>query len=202
MQTEMNAVASHELEMEMKKFNIDFLLKSDIPEDEYLSVEIDIDCPFTLDSIMQNHVLTRKVKRGTVYYLSFLKNKRDMLTLKLACKVPRDFAEIYFESFCHQMINSTRANTFPDLCWIMSEGTKNTDLDQVFTQVREGIKLGDLTNILPSKFIDDMIEVMHVLNHGIIEGIMSDGIVYGPYIFNKKNLLQLSEYFENGLLKS
>ena len=199
MQTEMCLTQAEELEKEIKKFNINFLLKKDIPKEEYLAVEIDIDCPFNLEMI-DEWVLTRTVKRGTIYYISFIKNERDNLTMKVACKVPKEFAEIYFESFSFQMRNSIRANTFPDLCWILSEGTKNTDLDQIFTEVRKDIKLGDLTNILPSKFTDDLVEVAHVLNQGLIEGILSDGIVYGPFIFNEYDLIKLSKYDDKGRL--
>ena len=189
------------LEKEMKKLNVYYIPTSEIPDEQYLAVEVDIDCPFNVE-MMKDVALTRKVFRGTVYHIIFLKNERDMLTLKVACKAPKDFIELYFESFMHQMKNSVRCTAFPDLTWINSDGTTNKDLDQVITEVRKDSILGDLTNALPSKFVDDFVEMMHVLNQGLIEGILSDAIVYGPYIFSKDQLLSVAKYSENNQLVS
>lgn len=186
----------------MKKLDLHFVSKDEIQEEQYLAVEVDVDAPFSdhLQLVMDGKALKRRCFRGTVYYILIEENERGYITLKVACKVPKDFGEIYFESFMHQMKNSIRANAYPDFCWLHSDGTTNKDLAQVATELREGAILGDLTNILPSKFADDFAEMMHVLNQGLIAGILEDGIIYGPFIFNRTQLNAKTKFSETGEL--
>lgn len=184
---------------QMKKDGIDFLLKTSLPKNQYLCVEVDIDCPFNL-VMLNDQLLTRTVHRGSKYYVSFEENERNNLTMKIGTNIPKDYCDIYFESFMHQTRNSVRATTFADLCWIHSEGSKNEDIELAYTEPRENIILGDLTNVLPSKFVDDFVEMIHIFNQNIFDGLFRDAIIYGPFVFSKEQFLSKLKYNEQDVL--
>lgn len=167
------------LEAEMKKLNVDIVRKDSLKnEGGVLFVEVDIDCEINLD-FMAEHCMIKKVMRGSVYYVVFDDKTKDKLTMRIGVELPKDYMNIYGNS-----LNTLRqiATTFPDLCWIHSEGTTPNTLNEVETKLRPDSVMGDLTWVLPSKFVDDFVEMMHTLNQSIISGLMQDAIVYGPYV--------------------
>lgn len=101
-----------------------------------------------------------------------------------ATEVPKDFF------LTHRMSDTVFFTTFPDLCWLYSDGTTPENVVEVFTEARVGkeYKPGDLSWHLPSKYMDDLIEMIHTLNPTFMSGLMQDCIVYGPYI---KSSIQL-----------
>lgn len=174
------------LEKEMKKLNVDFILKSDIDETKrYLAVEVDIDCEVNVD-FMNEIAMRKSVLRGSKYYVTFGTPRVGTLTMKIGVELPQDFIDV-FASADFDMLK-IKATTFPDLCWIHAEGTTNQTLNEVSTKLRTDAVVGDLTWILPSKFVDDFVEMMHTLNQGIIGGLMQDAIIYGPIILAKEEL--------------
>lgn len=177
------------LEAEMKKLHLDIIPKSSINDQvKYLSVEVDIDCEVNLD-FMSDLALRKKVMRGSEYYVTFHTNKAGTLTMKIGVQLHQDFIDVYGNDTLEVL--KIKATTFPDLCWIHSEGTTPRTLTEVSTQVREGVELGDLTWVMPSKFVDDYVEMMHTLNQGIISGLMQDAIIYGPIILKKDQLVSV-----------
>lgn len=179
-----------QLEAEMKKLNVDFVYESEIPKTRHLCVEVDIDCDVVLPDAFKHDALLmrKKVMRGSQYYVAFLDENPGTLTLKIGVELPKDFIEVY-KSADFDML-TVLATTFPDLCWIHAEGTTPQTLTEVSTVVREGVLMGDLTWVLPSKFVDDFVEMMHTLNQGIIGGLMQDAIIYGPFILGEEETLK------------
>lgn len=175
-----------ELEKEMKKLRVDIVSKTEIPDDKFFTIEADIDCEVDV-AFMKELVMTKKVMRGSIYYVTFENRKPGTLTMKIATLLSSDFRFTYAKAEWDQL--GVLANTFMDLCWIHSEGTTSKTLGEVITEKREGIQTGDLTWTLPSKFIDDFVEMMHTLNQSIISGLMQDAIIYGPYILSKEDLV-------------
>jgi hypothetical protein len=182
-ESELNEIK--ELEAEMKKLNLYMINKSEISDDYYLAVEVDIDCVVKLP-FMKTLALAKKVMRGSTYYVTFDDSKDGTLTLKIGVKLPKDFIHTYKSTDFSAL--GIRATTFPDLCWINSNGTTNQTLEEVVTKQRDNVEVGDLTWTLPSKFVDDFVEMMHTLNLSIISGLMQDAIIYGPFIYSKKRI--------------
>lgn len=78
------------------------------------------------------------------------------------------------------------ATTFADYCFLSADGTSAETKLEVDTPMDPDSHLGDLTWVLPSKFADDLIEVMHVLNSTLLHGVLEHGIIYGPYLLERK----------------
>lgn len=175
-----------ELEAEMKKLNVYFVNKADIDSTKkYFVIEADIDCEIQID-FMKEFALTKKVMRGSVYYVTFEKLRLETLTMRIGVELPKDFENVYGKADFGQL--PVIATTFMDLCWIHSDGTTSQTLNEVSTVLRDGAQLGDLTWVLPSKFVDDFVEMMHTLNQSIISGLMQDAFLYGPFIFSKEEI--------------
>lgn len=169
------------LEKEMNKLKVDIVEKTSVNLDKmrgFLYVEVDIDCPIKID-FMADYVMTKKVQRGSTYYVVFDEKQTEKLTMRIGVEIPLDYSEVYAASINRL---EPRATTFPDLCWIHAEGTTPQTLHEVATKLRDGAIIGDLTWVLPSKFVDDFVEMMHTLNQSIIAGLMQDAIIYGPYV--------------------
>ena len=162
---------------QMKEYGVEFILDKNFEiKDNILKVECDIDVHLGLDWV--NSCLLKKVtKRGTDFYCSFNQTETK-LTISFFTKCP---AEYY--STINLSNSPTYFTTFMDMCWLYSEGTTNENVGEVATEVRkeEGYKAGDLTWALPSKFVDDFVEMVHTINPDFMSGLMQDAIVYGPY---------------------
>lgn len=171
------------LEKEMKKLHVDFVEISSIDESKkFFSVEVDIDCEVNVD-FMKHIAMRKRVMRGDEYFVTFGTPRVGTLTMKIGVELSQDFVDVFSKTDLDML--PIKATTFPDLCWINAQGTTNQTLDEVSTKIREGATKGDLTWILPSKFVDDFVEMMHTLNQGIIGGLMQDAIIYGPIILAK-----------------
>jgi hypothetical protein len=173
-----------ELEQEMKKMNVSFVPKSEMENKgvkNWLAVEVDIDCELDIE-FMKDYVLKKKVYRGSEYFVVFEHSLKDKLQMRIGVELPEDYHRIYAKTI-QASVHDIIATTFPDLCWIHSEGTTEKTLHEVSTKLRDNALKGDLTWVLPSKFVDDFVEMMHTLNLSIISGLMQDAIVYGPYIY-------------------
>jgi len=175
-----------ELEKEMKKMNVEMIEKKIVEAEgkkDWLAVEVDIDCELDIE-FMKDYILRKKVERGSIYYVAFDHEKKDKLVMRIGVELPKDFYEVYHKTV-QNSVHEIKATTFPDLCWIHAQGTTSQTLNEVSTKLRERAVVGDLTWVLPSKFVDDFIEMMHTLNHSIISGLMQDAIIYGPYIYKQ-----------------
>ena len=142
--------------------------------DDTIHVECDLDINLNLEWV-NNCVLTKITKRNTKMYCTF-EQQAEKLIIRFATILPKDFKRTYHPVYGHQI-----CTTFVDLCWLYSEGTTTQSLEEVETQPREGVATGDLTWLLPSRFTDDLIEMIHTINPEFMSGLMRDAIVYGPY---------------------
>lgn len=118
----------------------------------------------------------------------------DVLHFAIHTELPRSALDYYPTRLNRKdgRLPPVIATTFADFCWVVSEGTTRENVEQVKTPVPSMIKfeqneimrpvvLGDLSWALPSKFADDLIECMHALNTTVLEGILEDAVMYGPF---------------------
>lgn len=180
-------MTEEELKVIMKDGGLDMLdlskYKDDVDNLLLYGVEVDIDIDIDMSNFIKKDIaLSRQTSRGTLVYILF--NYANG-TLRLEIKTP--IADGYSAFFSTLEGQRKIATTFPDMCWIHSEGTTPENKDEVMTKYREDCELGDLSWITPSKFADDFIEAMHIANQTLFEGILQEAIVYGPYI-QKENL--------------
>lgn len=128
-------------------------------------------------SSMENLAIEKKTKRDTSIYAEGFKCNDDGLLSFEVWSIPP-------ESLYRFMIpNDPKvATTFPDFCWTLSHGTTAYTEIEVNTKIDSRAEKGDLTWILPSKFCDDFIEIMHALNLTVLEGAMQDAVIYGPFL--------------------
>lgn len=159
----------------MKQYGVDFEINKDFKIDgPTLSVQCDLDVNLGLDWV-NDCVLTKITKRGTQMHCRFLQFT-DKLIITFETKVPS-----YFDSTTKIVGEKVYATTFPDLCWLYSEGTTAQTMEEVVTKPRFEYNPGDLMWLLPSRFVDDLIEMIHTINPEFMSGLMQDAIVYGPY---------------------
>lgn len=172
--------------MEEKKD--DFLKKLEANDIKIISKkEVSMDCPIRIDvdSMLGVRIdeftkhdvfLNIKSSRGANYYIDLFEDDN-----RFCLKIMTDMPKAYYGYHHSNVDNDTIANTFADFCWIYSEGTNDLNKDEVDTHYRDGVVLGDLTWVLPSKFSDDIIEVLHIFNQRVANGILEDAIIYGPF---------------------
>lgn len=164
---------------QMKQYGVELEINKNFHiEGNTLSVECDLDIQLGLDWI-DHCILTKITKRNTKMHVTF-RQQESKLVLTFVCQVPKEFTD-----------NITRISplrkyctTFPDFCWLSGEGTTNTSLAEVATVPRDSEQFppGDLLWALPSRFADDLIEMVHTINPEFMSGLMQDAIIYGPYV--------------------
>lgn len=126
-------------------------------------------------------VIYKQTKRGSLIFLDNFRLENGLFKFNISAPIHRSFADVYSEIESADII----ATSFVDFCWMISDGTTAKNAIEVDTPFRDKANLGDLTQVLPSKFADDLIEAMHSLNIDFFEGILSDTNLYGPYFFYK-----------------
>ena len=161
-----------EIEKEMKDMGCELVLDPIQLVGEHLMVQCDIDIKCEGVSWLNNATLIKTTKRNTKFYCTFNQSE-NRLTINFFTKVPDYFKCNYDKVF---------GTTFPDLCWIYSSGTTAENKIEVATEFRSDAIPSDLTWILPSKFVDDLIEMLHTVNPTFMAGLMQDAVVYGPYL--------------------
>lgn len=121
-----------------------------------------------------------KTKRQTELKAGSFHWDSDVLYFEVVTRIPDRESKFYDNSSDVCIVTS-----FPDFCWRLSHGTTPENVDQVSTRIDKEmrdrrVELGDLTWAIPSKFADDLIELLHVLNSTVFEGILDEAIIYGP----------------------
>ena len=121
--------------------------------------------------------VARTTKRGTRFYAGDIEysNETGIIKFQAGTSVPENYISIV--KYIHKKMIGT---TFADFCFLSSDGTKFHTVDQCSTPFREDCEPGDLTWLLPAKFVDDMVEIMNVKNNHILCGTMQEAIIYGP----------------------
>lgn len=164
---------------ELKELNVEVKSSHEKikPTRPMLTVEVEI--LSDTDAGLNQLRFERMTKRGTLVHFWGFSHDPERKILKM--NISTEVGEAFLKTHGYLTSPVQIANTFSDFCWIMSEGTKNESLLEVKTPLREGkVELGDLTWVLPSKFADDLIEAVHVMNATVLEGMMMDAILYGP----------------------
>ena len=161
------------------KVRFDFIeehhMKEEIGDQNVISVEVDThvgkleNWPEDLEKV----IMARTTNRGTRVYAGNIKYNKEsgVISFDVGTCVPRYITKIEERNI---------GTTFPDLCWLLSEGTTRQNVDQSQTKFREDAEFGDLTWLLPAKFCDDLVEAMHIMNSWILEGSLYQAIIYGP----------------------
>lgn len=153
-------------------------------ENHHLSVDVEVFVGKDLNEDFQKAAETlgevfvaRTTKRGTRFYAGDINYdpKSGLVTFKAGTVVPDYFVERF-----NFLKKGKIGTTFADFCFLSADGTKFHTKDQSSTPFREDSTPGDLTWVLPSKFVDDMVEMMSIMNNLILGGTMQEAILYGP----------------------
>lgn len=161
---------------QMKQYGVELEINPSFQlEGNILSVECDVDVILDLPWINQA-VLTKITKRGTKMYVNF-RQQPNKLVIVFSSLVPKEYSNY------RNNVSTKFCTTFPDFCWLHGEGTTAKNIIEVETIPRdqELFVPGDLLWSLPSRFADDLIELVHTINPDFMSGLMQDCIVYGPY---------------------
>jgi hypothetical protein len=147
-----------------------------------IAVDVDIhvsdETAAVLKESFKDVVLARYTQRKTALHVrNFNVDRPNTFGFLIETEVPECFVKL-------DMMRPSQlvCTTFPDFCWLLSNGTTAATKLEVQTKIREEALLGDLTWVLPSKFADDLIEVMHCLNMEVLEGALQDAVLYGPIL--------------------
>lgn len=187
MTNEKNQDALKELEKELSEIGLELIKQADVEGNYGLGIEIDLDTEVDYSHLVEADFIMRKLtKRKDFFYITLKSYNKDIkrLTLFVGAPISEDIFNYYKETNLNKIIGTN----FPDLCWYFSEGTTLDTVGETETTFREDAKMGDLTWYLPSRMIDNFIEIMHTMNHSFLQGLMQDTICYGPYLMSDKNI--------------
>ena len=173
-------------EQELKKFGLTELTKKEFKDalraaKVMISVEGQTLCedPVDLSAI----IVKRTSERGSELYLHGFKRdeQNGLWSFQISSPLPQSFLDIYgADPFGDD--SPILGTTLPDLCWRHAHGTTRQTELEVKTPRMEGAELGDLCWVLPSRFLDDVIEAVHVINGVFLPGILGESWIYGPFI--------------------
>lgn len=178
-----------DLKTELEKAGLTVLSSKEMPlaERPFAAVAVEVKMsPAVKESGILDLALKRHTKRGTELNISNFSfdSNRETIGFVISAKIP-PISSAYYMRAIGAGVTPKIATTFPDFCWLLSEGTTRENVIQSRTTPVDYIdnakvELGDLTWALPSRFADDLIEAMHVLNNALFEGLLEDAILYGP----------------------
>ena len=172
-----------EFEQEMIELGMELSSIEEVTKHKGLGILVDLDTDIDYSSIIDSNLVIKKLtkRQDELFIIPREYNKETKtLTIAIGQPIPEEYYNFHKKAY---KSTDTVGTTFPDFCWYHSEGTTQESLVEVETKPREEANLGDLTWILPSRFADNLIEIMHTLNQSFLQGLMQDTIVYGPYIF-------------------
>jgi hypothetical protein len=76
--------------------------------------------------------------------------------------------------------------TFPDFLWKCGDGTTPVNKIQCDTPIPDG-REGNLPDALPQTFVDDIVHTLYVLNNDMLEGVLENAVLIGPFIQWRQN---------------
>lgn len=171
-----------EFQEEMNELGVFFVSMDEVKGKFGMGIEVDLDTSVDYsDLVDQGLVMQKLTKRKDSLYIVFKEYNKEAqrLTFMVAAPIGENVFKFYTSSEDQPVVGTT----FPDFCWYHSEGTTPDTALEVETKFRNGALMGDLTWYLPSRFADNLIEIMHTLNQSFLEGLMQDTIIYGPLFF-------------------
>jgi len=190
----MNTNEFPKISQELKDY-LEALKVNQLPIDQPLEherpivgVQVDVDCSKDQCAHLMKSRFEWRTKRSTlVHFMDFDYNEETKtLTFFIGEQASESWSDYYGSHIvpCREHL-PVYATAFPDYCFIIGEGSKPEHFIEVRTKVRPSAKAGDLTWLLPSKFADDILEAVHVMNATVLEGLMFDSILYGPFYLVK-----------------
>lgn len=178
----MNKVEEQEqFEKEMESLGLQLIKQEDVEGSFGLSMEIDLDTEVDYTHLVnEDFVMKKLTKRKDFFYITVKKYDKELkrLTLSVGTPVTLNIFNYYKGAIGPKPFGTN----FPDLCWYHAEGTTDLTKDEVETKFRDDAIMADLTWFLPSRMVDNFIEIMHTLNQSFLQGLMQDTICYGPFL--------------------
>ncbi|MDZ4810778.1 MAG: hypothetical protein SGI96_21285 [Bacteroidota bacterium] len=167
-----------DIENDLKGVGIRVIEKEefDLPKDTSMKVNCFVD--IENNPGLEGLIFEKTTKRGSKVFVYSFSHADGCLKFSVGTKPHKSFLETY------EFKNNSICMAFMDFCWVLSDGTTNESAQENKTRVDPSLKLGDLTWCLPSKFADDVIDVIGLLNVSVLSGIMENSFLYGP-IFEK-----------------
>ncbi len=171
-----------ELEKEFNKGGIFFLKEKSIKEQEgkFLGVEVElaipagtkISCPdFSFSvlnrrevaTLMTDWTLDETGEQRTLRFLAMIRIPDDSSTGSLRYYMPGNVAQ-----------------TFLDLCFYAGNEAlpEGREVD-TYTKQRADTKLRDLGWVLPSRYVDTVIDALGKMNDAVLSGMLRESILYG-----------------------
>ena len=176
-----------DMENELKALGMEIITNDDVEGEYGIGIEVDLDTEIDYSSLVDEvFVLKKRTKREDFFYVTAKSydTEKKKLTLLVASPIPKEIFTYYNTAITG--LRGPVGTNFPDLCWYHAEGTTPLTKDEVMTEFREGYTMGDLNWYLPSRMVDNFIELMHTLNQSFLEGLMQDTICYGPFLMEDK----------------
>ena len=179
----MNEQEKEQFEAELKALGMSIITHAEIEGNHGLGIEVDLDTSIDYSNLVeQDFVLRKKTGRDDFFYIMLKKYDKEAERLTMVVATPVDDQKFNYYMGATATLDSAVGTNFPDLCWYHAEGTTELTKDEVMTKFREDAQLGDLTWILPTRIVDNFIEVMHTLNQSFLQGLMQETICYGPIL--------------------
>lgn len=170
-----------ELEKELLELKLEIISEKDVEGKFGIGVQVDLDTGIDYSSIVESDFILKKyTERKDFMYIKFQNYDKEKERLTFTIASPID--KVVYDFFSGGKLDKLIGTTFPDLCWYHSEGTTAESAIEVETKFRSDAQLGDLTWFLPSRFADNLIEIIHTLNQALLCGLMNDVICYGPVL--------------------
>lgn len=128
-----------------------------------------------------------RTRRGTIVDLHDFTYTDKRLEFYISTKLTPSWNFVWRDQKPKNIIGMT----FIDMCWLSSSGTTPQSVIECATPVRATVgiyqvMLGDITQVLPSKLADDIIECVDKHSVGKLNGLFEDAIIYGPIHLAKK----------------
>lgn len=176
-----------DFENELAQLGLEIIKNEDVEGNYGLGIEVDLDTEVDYSHLIdQDFVLKKLTKRKDFFYIVL--KSYDTEKKRLTFFIGTPIKEQVFNFYKYMSLEKPIATGFTDLCWYFSEGTTEQTMDEVTTKFRENIELGDLSWFMPSRMIDNFIEIMHTLNQSILQGLMQETICYGPFLMADKDI--------------
>lgn len=183
----MNEQEREEFKKELDGLGLQIITNDQVEGDYGLGIEFDLDTSVDYSHLIDEDFVMKKLTGRKDFFYVVLKSydtEKKRLTIMVATPVSKALHDYYFRAASSEKKIGTN---FPDLCWYHAEGTTKLTEHEVETTFREDATMGDLTWYLPTRMVDNYIEIMHTLNHSFLQGVMQDTICYGPYLMSMKS---------------
>ena len=176
-----------DFEADLRSLGLEIIKHKDIEGSYSMGLEIDLDTEVDYSHLIkEDFVLKKLTKRQDFFYIALKEYniEKKCLTLFVGTPISKDIYNFHLNS--ESSLENKVGTNFPDLCWYHAEGTTELTIDEVDTKFRKDCKMGDLNWYIPSRVIDNFIEIMHTLNQSFLQGLMQHTVIYGPYLMSDK----------------